>query len=119
MNIKNHFPENEETKYKKKSYRKGLPRSKHKHLYETVLLTMNYNTTDFKTGRPKSVPVILPTKVCNICGRIGVTDADPKYYTHEPLPRLPFEAYKKELSDEALTLPKWYADDFFDKFAHQ
>lgn len=107
----------EESKYKKKSKSKGQPRSKHKHIYETVLLTRNYHTTDYKTGKPKVTQTILPTKVCTICGRIDQTDNDQSFYIKNPVPNLPFLTFENTLSDKALNLPKWYAEDFRDKFA--
>ena len=103
--------------YKKKSNKKGQPRSKHKHIYETVLLTRNYHTQDFKTGKPKVTQTILPTKVCAICGRIDEVDSDQSFYIKKPIPNLPFFAFEKELSEKALSLPKWCAEDFWDKFA--
>ena len=110
---------NEEPKYRKKSQSKGQPRSKHKHIYETVLLTRDYHTTDYKTGKPKVSQTILPTKVCTICGRIAEFDKDPSFYVKEPISDLPFIVYKKVLSEKALNLPKWYAEDFWDKFAEK
>ena len=107
----------EEPKHKKKSKSKGQSRSKHKHIYETVLLTRNYHTQDFKTGKPKVTQTILPTKVCTICGRIDEVDDDQSYYIKNPIPNLPFFAFEKELSEKALSLPKWYTEDFWDKFA--
>ena len=107
----------EELKHKKKSTAKGQPRSKHKHVYETVLLTKYYHTTDFKTGKPKTTQSILPTKVCTICGRIDDVDKDQSFYINKPIVDLPFYAFEKVLSDKAFNLPKWYAKDFWDKFA--
>ena len=106
-------------KYRKKSKGKGLPRADHKHLYETVLLTKRYNDTDFKTGRPRITEHQLPTKVCTVCGRIDYVDKDPKYYISKPIADLPIVVHEKVLSDEALKLHKWLADDFFDKFARR
>lgn len=106
----------EEPKYKKKSTAKGQPRSKHKHIYETVLLITDYHYTDFKTGKPTISQTTGPTKVCTICGRIDETDNDTSYYIIKPIPNLPFVVYDKELSEKALNLPKWKRD-FFDKFA--
>jgi hypothetical protein len=106
-------------KYRKKSKGKGLPRTEHKHLYETVLLTKRYNGTDFKTGRPRITEHQLPTKVCTICGRIEYVDRDPKYYIRNQIADLPFIAHEEVLSEEALKLPQWLADDFFDKFARR
>ena len=71
---------NDQPKHKKKSKAKGLPRADHKHQYETVLLTQFFHTTEFKTGKPKIVEIVTPTTVCIICGRIGYTNTDPKYY---------------------------------------
>ena len=106
-------------KYRKKSKAKGLPRADHKHLYETVLLTKRYNGTDFKTGRPRITEHQLPTKVCTTCGRIDYVDRDPKYYVSKQIADLPIMAHEKVLSEEALKLPQWLADDFFDKFARR
>lgn len=108
---------NEEPKYKKKSKSKGQPRSKHKHIYETVLLIRNYHTTDYKTGKQKVTQSMYPTKVCTICGRISGFDDDQSYYVKKSVENLPFIAFEKELSEKALSLPKWYTKDFFDKFA--
>ena len=41
----------EEPKHKKKSKGNGEPRSKHKHVYETVLLHRHYRFIDHKTGK--------------------------------------------------------------------
>ena len=117
MNDKTILIDDEIPAYKKKSTKKGQPRSKHKHIYETVLLTRNYHFSDFKTGRPKVNQTILPTKVCTICGRIDGVDSDPSYYVEKPVQHPLFVVYDTELSDQALSLPKWYVEDFWDKFA--
>lgn len=106
-----------EVKYHKKSKAKGQPRADHKHLYETVLLTKKYHGTDFKTGRERITETQLPMRVCNICGRINNVDRDPKYYVRKPIYDLPFKVCEEELSEEALNLPRWLAEDFWDKFA--
>lgn len=111
--------DSEVPKYRKKSKAKGLSRADHKHVYETVLLTKKYNGTDFKTGRPRITEHKFPTKVCTTCGRIDCIDRDPKYYTRNQIVDLPFIAYEEVLSEEALKLSKWFADDFFDKFARR
>jgi hypothetical protein len=111
--------EKEEPKHKKKSTGNGLPRSKHKHIYETVLLTKYYHRNDFRTGKPVTTEYVGPYKVCNICGRVEGIDKDPKYYIKHIIHDLPIKVYDKELSEEALTLPKWYCDDFWDKFAYK
>jgi hypothetical protein len=108
---------NDEPKHKKKAVSNGLPRSKHKHIYETVLLTKDYHSKDFRTGRPTVTTTTDPYKVCTICGRIAGLDDNPKYYIKKGIPGLPIKVYDKELSEEALKLPKWHADDFWDKFA--
>lgn len=107
----------DQPKHKKKSKAKGLPRADHKHQYETVLLTQFFHTTEFKTGKPKTVEIVTPTTVCTICGRIGYTNTDPKYYKDNKRV-YPFGATSNALSEEALALPYWYAD-FFDKFAYK
>ena len=104
--------------YKKKSKKKGLPRAKHKHIYETVLLCRNWHYNDFKSGRPKVKQIMTPTKVCNVCGRIDCGDSDPSYYVEKQIPSLSlWLTYDAELSEKALSLPKWYTEDYFDKFA--
>jgi hypothetical protein len=107
----------EEPKHRKKSKSKGQPRSKHKHTYETVLLRRDWYTTNFKTGHQEIRQITLPTKVCNICGRIDETDSDPSYYVKTQMNDKPFVYFNKELSEKALSLPKWYVNDYFDKFA--
>lgn len=100
--------------YKKKSKKKGQPRSKHKHIYETVLLTryLHYNL-----GEPRVSERKQPTKVCTICGRIGDTDEDESLYEIHPNPDVKrWMVWRKELSEKALNLPKWFADSF-EKFA--
>ena len=116
MKDKLYFPESDETKYKKKSGNKGLPRSKHKHVYETVLLRSDYHHSDLKTGRPLVNTTEYPTKVCTICGRVDSVDRSDKYYVKTPIVGLPSNIYKNELSEEALKLPR-YHNDFWDKFA--
>lgn len=110
----------EETKYKKKSKAKGLPRSKHKHVYQTVLLKSYHTYPDFKTGKTKVSFTELPTKVCSICGRVDYVDTDPSFYVKKELnDHLSYRIYSKELSEKALALPKYYIDDFLDKFAKE
>lgn len=109
----------EKTKYKKKSTAKGQPRSKHKHLYKTVLLRSYHTYPDFKTGKPKTSFTELPTKICAICGRIDYVDQDPSLYSYKELKQVPYRVYSKELSEKALALPKYYKNDFLDKFAKE
>ena len=111
--------EKEEPKHKKKSQGNGLPRSKHKHIYETVLLTKYYHGTDFKTGAPRITVMTYPTKVCTICGRIGEIDYDESYYVKGNKAARWLSCHSNDLSEKALNLPKWHADDFWDKFAHE
>ena len=109
----------EELKHKKRSQKKGLPRSKHKHMYETVLLTtqVHWNRTDFQEGKPSFLKLVRPTKVCIICGRISDLDHDQSFYEENNKTKCGYICNSK-LSKKALSLPKWYADDFFSKFAH-
>ena len=111
--------EKEEPKHKKKSQGNGLPRSKHKHTYETVLLIKYYHGKDFKTGFPSTTVIAWPTKVCTICGRIGDVDRDESYYINNGNTTRWLHCSSDSLSEKALKLPKWYADDFWDKFAHK
>ena len=107
----------EEPKHKKKSKNNGLPRSKHKHTYETVLLYKYFSFPDIKTGKSKVLERVVPTKVCSICGRVG--DVDLSYYRYI-LVDSPFthKKYRKEeLIEEAFDLPKYYIEDYLDKFA--
>jgi hypothetical protein len=100
--------------YKKKSKKKGQPRADHKHTYETVLLFRYYHSN---FGEHRTSEYKLPTKVCTICGRIDYVDRDPSYYVNNKISGIPFLAYEKDLSEKALSLPKWYVDDYFGKFA--
>ena len=103
-------------KYKKRSTAKGQPRAKHKHEYITVRLVRKYEVPDMSTGKMKPHESILPTKVCQICGRIDYVDRDASYYVKEPVKGLPYLIFDKKLSDKALKLPIWVADKF-EKFA--
>ena len=98
--------------YRKKSKKKGQPRANHKHTYETVLLTRYYH---FNFEEPKTSESKLPTKVCTICGRIDYVDYDASLYNVHPATNITW-ALVKDLSEKALSLPKWHADSF-DKFA--
>lgn len=98
--------------YRKKSKKKGLPRADHKHTYETVLLTRYYH---FNLGEPRTSESKQPTKVCTICGRIDYIDYDESLYDVHNDTQIKY-AYVKDLSEKALSLPKWRADSF-DKFA--
>ena len=104
-------------KYKKRSNKNGQPRSKHKHTYETVLLTTYYKVPDMKTGKTTTRSISLPTKVCTICGRINNVDRDESYYELTEIQDSPYRVHEKKLSAKALSLPKWYAPDFISKFA--
>lgn len=98
--------------YRKKSKKKGQPRANHKHIYETVLLTRycHFNLGELRVSETK-----LPTKVCTICGRIDYVDYDESFYDVHPDTNIKW-ALVKDLSEKALSLPKWHADSF-DKFA--
>lgn len=106
----------EEPKYRKKSQNKGLSRSKHKHIYETVLLYRYYHFTDTRTGRERVTENCHPTKICSICNRIDYQDDDPSYYEYVPIENHP-SWREKILTEKALALPKYYIKDFGDKFA--
>ncbi len=108
----------DETKHRKKSVAKGRSRADHKHQYEVVLLTKYYRYTDYKTGKMAVGEGVYPHRVCVICGRIGeLILHDKKYYTKTLREGLPVRSYDEILNEYALSLPKWYAEDFFDKFA--
>lgn len=107
-------------KHKKKSTVKGLPRSKHKHIYQTVLLKSYHTHTDFRTGRQKVSFTELPTKVCSICGRVDYVDKDPSLYIFKEVEKpLHHNIYYRELSSKALALPHYYKNNFLDKFAKE
>ena len=109
--------EDEVGKYKKRSTAKGLPRSKHKHKYETVLLKTPYTLPDIKTGKTKIHIKNMPTRVCTICGRVEYVDRSPCFYQKTELAHLPFPVYSHDLSEAAWALPKWQVVDSREKFA--
>ena len=94
-------------KYRKRSKAKGQPRSKHKHKYETVLLISEYEVPNLHTGKQEKHQQKVPTKVCRICGRIDYVDSNPLYYENEVVKTHPIFIYSKNLSEEAMKLPKW------------
>ena len=104
-------------KHKKKSNKKGLKRSDHKHIYETVLLHSRHTFKDWTTGKDRISESIYPTKVCSICGKIGYIDDDSSYYKTPTTNDKPAIYKKKELSDKAFELPKWEVNNFLEKFA--
>lgn len=114
MNDKTNLIDDDIPAHKKKSKNKGLPRSKHKHIYETVLLIKYLH---LNVGKPSISEIIYPTKVCTICGRIGDTDKDDSLYEKHPDHTIPLRnIWVRDLSEKALALPKWHCD-FLDKFA--
>ncbi len=117
MNDKRTILTDEEPKYKKKSKGNGLPRSDHKHIYETVLLRQTYHYTSPKTGKDVVVEKDVPTKVCTVCGRIDYVDTDSAYYERVQAKDVPFLFYEKVLTEKALSLPKWRTESIYDKFA--
>lgn len=104
-------------KYRKKSTAKGQPRSKHKHIYETVLLITPYQVPEVATGKQLEKEHKYPTKLCTICGRVDTIDYDDQWYNKEEHKHLKWTYFTKELSDAALKLPVWTRNDYFDKFA--
>lgn len=117
MNDKRTILTDEEPKHKKKSKGNGLPRSKHKHIYETVLLHYEFCYTSPKTGKEVVVPKDVPTKVCTVCGRIDYVDQDASYYERVQAKDVPFIFYEKVLTEKALNLPKWKVEEPYGKFA--
>ena len=109
--------EEEIPKYRKKSTSKGQPRSKHKHIYETVLLVRHHEVPDIHTGKQIEKESRYPTKVCTICGRIDEIDYDDKWYNKEEHKHLKWTYFTKELSADALKLPVLTCRGYFDKFA--
>ena len=108
---------NEVGKYRKKSTAKGQPRSKHKHIYETVLLITPYQVPNVATGKQMEKEHRYPTRVCTICGRVADIDYDDKWYNKEEHKHLKWIYFTKELSDAALKLPVWVRNDYCNKFA--
>ena len=104
-------------KYRKKSTAKGQPRSKHKHIYETVLLITPYQVPNVATGKQIEKEHRYPTRVCTICGRVADIDYDDKWYNKEEHKHLKWTYFNKELSEAALKLPVWIRNDCWDKFA--
>lgn len=104
-------------KYKKRSTAKGQSRSKHKHIYETVLLITPYKVPDIHTGKQIENEHKYPTKLCTICGRVDEIDSDDKWYRKEEHKHLKWRYFTKELSDAALELPLWFRNNGLDKFA--
>lgn len=99
----------EEVKYHKRSDTKGQPRSKHKHLYETVCLHHKYSLTKPHDPNPWNVDYHSATKVCTICGRIE--DTDESYYKKEPGNNNWHNYFKTKLIPEAFNLPRWVVTD--------
>ena len=93
--------ENEVPKHKKKSKKKGQPRSDHKHEYKEVVLHSWWDNP-FKQGVKNESTEIC--EVCTICGRIG------KYITG-----FFFELDKPGY--DTTCMEHWMVDDYFDKFA--
>lgn len=116
MKKEKEFLINEVPKHKKKSKAKDLPRADHKHVYETGLLYTYHRFKNFLNNGEETREYINPTKICSICGRIGVLDTNPIYYIEERKSK-PFIYINKELSKDAFKLPKWKAEDLLDKFA--
>lgn len=113
------FLTDEVPKYKKKSSARGQPRSKHKHCYEAVLLKRSYTYTDPATGNTKKIFTERPAMVCPVCGRVGRGITDPSFYKKSEVQSVPYRITSSELSEKALKLPKWYLEDFMDKFAKE
>ena len=108
----------EELKHKKKSDSKGTPRSKHKHVYETVCLHYKYSLTKPHDPNPWKVDYHSACKVCTICGRIS-GESDPAYYKKEEGSNNWGKYFKSKLIPEAYNLPRWIVDDMCEKFARK
>lgn len=108
---KKHIPlESDETKYKKRAAKKSQSRSDHKHEYKTVLL-IAYSDHPFKQG--EKLEHKNPTKVCQLCGRVGKVDYN--YYKRIPCEGNKHKYYQSVIINEA-ELDVWCCD-FFDKVA--
>ena len=112
MSNNTNYIDDEIPAYKKKSKKKGQSRADHKHTYETVLLIRYYH---FNLDKPCVSEHKQPTKVCTICGRIDYADYDASLYDVHPDTNIKW-AVVKDLSEKALSLPKWRVDGF-DKVA--
>ena len=117
MNERRNPLTSDEPKYRKKSQNKGLSRSKHKHVYETVLLHRPLRYTDPNTGGVAVKEFLEPTKMCSICNKVDGRDDDPSYYDCTKVADHPHCYYERTLSEKALNLPNYYLKDFCDKFA--
>ena len=116
MNEKRIPLQQEELKYKKKSKAKGLSRSKHKHEYIPVLLHRPWENP-YKNN--EITELVSVNKVCKICGRIDACVNDDSYYEVDAIKIGKFHIGQRKFSKKALSLPKWYTHDYWDKFAHR
>ena len=104
-------------KYRTRSTAKVRPRSKHKHMYETVLLTCHYKVPDVNTGKQIEKESRQPTKVCTVCGRIDKKDNNEMWYNKQEHKHLKWTYFTNELSEAALKLPVWHCTSYFDNTA--
>lgn len=105
----------EKPKHKKKSQGNGLSRSKHKHEYIPVLLHRPWHNR----YKDETINFQTITNVCKICGRIDYDIDHEKYYDTEYIQDLPYKIGRRVLNKKALSLPKYYVHDSFDKFAYE
>ncbi len=104
----------EEVRYKKKSRKSGLSRSKHKHEYKTVLLHHKYSHSKPHEQDPLLIDYLSATKVCQICGRIG--NEDPDFYKAGVCGSW---LTSSTLIPEAFELDKWHVDECMGTFAQK
>lgn len=103
-------------RYRKKSNKIGLKRSKHKHQYADCLLETN-NYPDFRTGRIEGTRMWFGS-YCTICGKIGEVLDWERWFTKQQLP-FPFQAIweehteeaERELDPETRTIPVFWVED--------
>ena len=107
-------------RYRKKSMKTGLKRSKHKHQYEPCLLELD-NFPDFKTGRVEGTHIAFQS-YCTVCGKIGDCDVG-RWFVNRITPFYEWisegytEEAERELDPATRTLPLFRVyDKYFPKF---
>lgn len=107
----------EVSKWKKKSKKRGLKRADHKHDYIHALVTTRYHFYASGTISATYNECTIPREVCATCSRIGKSLENAEYWNRVPDSNCKF-AYRAVLTEAALALPKYTSTDF-EKFAHK
>ncbi|HAU84926.1 MAG TPA: hypothetical protein DCW90_05320 [Lachnospiraceae bacterium] len=102
-------------KYRKKSKKHGLKRSKHKHDYQPCVynyLSVGYDSTyGFVPEEQTTIG-----QYCIVCGRIKFDAPDVyKYKWYYGIITKPNDLVKKELNPETRTLPTFKIDDYWNQ----